>query len=389
VGLRYYSNTASQAALAAAIGATDTAITFTAGTFTGYPTQFPYTASIARGTADEEIVLVTAASGNQVTVTRAYDGTTGKAHGAGATFTEVVIAQDYREANAHVNATAAAHGTASAVVGVDDAQTLTNKTLTDPAVTDGSFTGTQQIADAQVTTLTVTGVTTLAGFAASGAGSVAGLLTASGGVSVPTGKKVTLTDAPAAGTDAANKSYVDGKTWPTSAISDAAAAATPSVAVKRDGSGRAQFADPAAAADAATKGYVDAAVPGHWTALVTSATGYSTGLATGAFTALSGYGALSVTVPAGRELELEYTLPRLNTASNTSGEVRLVAGGAVLDTAYQFSATAALSDQKRLTGSVVGTGAAVSIAVEAQASGAGCSAQGTTSRGPQLRYRII
>ena len=39
---------------------------------------------------------------------------------------------------------------------------------------------------------------------------------------------------------------------------DGASAATASRVVKRDASGRAQFADPSAAADAATKGYVDA-----------------------------------------------------------------------------------------------------------------------------------
>lgn len=285
MSLRYYSNTASQASLASAIGASDTSITFTSGTYTGYPTQFPYTAAIARGTVDEELVLVTAASGNTVTVTRAYDGTAGKAHGAGATFTEVVVAQDYREANAHVNATSGVHGRTGNLVGDTDAQTLTNKTLTNPTVTDGTFSGTQAVAAANVTTLTVTGVTTLAGLTLSGNGTVSGtlgvtgaatfsttlavtgastltgLLTANGGITVPTGKAVTLTDAPGVGTDAANKSYVDGKTWPSSAITDAASTAASGKLLKGDANGRVQSADPSAAQDVATKAYVDAAKP--------------------------------------------------------------------------------------------------------------------------------
>jgi hypothetical protein len=52
-----------------------------------------------------------------------------------------------------------------------------------------------------------------------------------------------------------------------------ASAATPSVVVVRDGNGRAQFADPAAAADAATKGYVDGLINGtDWKASVRAAT---------------------------------------------------------------------------------------------------------------------
>jgi hypothetical protein len=62
---------------------------------------------------------------------------------------------------------------------------------------------------------------------------------------------------PSAAADIATKNYVDGKTWTSAKISDAASAATVSVVMKRDAAGRAQVVDPSVAADIATKNYVD------------------------------------------------------------------------------------------------------------------------------------
>lgn len=96
-------------------------------------------------------------------------------------------------------------------------------------------------------TLGVTGATTLSGAA-----------TLAGGATVPTGKKLTLTDAPTAGTDAANKTYVD------SLAAGATSAATPNALMKRDAAGRAQVVDPSASADIATKNYVDNGMDTAW-----------------------------------------------------------------------------------------------------------------------------
>lgn len=54
------------------------------------------------------------------------------------------------------------------------------------------------------------------------------------------------------------------------------AAATANRIVRRDASGRAQFASPSVAADAATKGYVDNPAPPTWT-LLTPGTGWTNG----------------------------------------------------------------------------------------------------------------
>jgi hypothetical protein len=264
VSVRNYSNTAAQSTLSASIAATDTTITLI--NYVGDPTP-PFTAALARGTANEEIVLVTGVAGSTATVTRAYDGTTAKAQAAGTTFQEVVVALDFREANNHVNSgSSGAHGTTSQLVGVSDTQTLTNKTLTAPTISNPTITGTETVATSNITTLNVSGVSTLASAAVtgnatvggtlavtgatslSGTLAVTGLLTASGGLTVPTGKVATITDAPAAGTSAVNKAYADALGVST---------ATASSIARRDSSGRLQVADPSASADAATKNYVD------------------------------------------------------------------------------------------------------------------------------------
>jgi len=223
---RQYSNTATEATLTGGIAAVDTSFTLTS--FSGYP-SVPFTATIARGAADEEVVLVTAVSVSTVTVTRGYDGTTAKSHAAGSSFLHTAVAKDFDEANLHVNASTAVHGITGAVVGTSDAQTLSNKTLVSPALATPSWTGVADGASltlsgsltaasaatllgaTTVSSLTVSGVSTLAAATLSGALTVAGAITANGGITVPTGKKITLTDAPATGTDAANKTYADAR----------------------------------------------------------------------------------------------------------------------------------------------------------------------------------
>jgi hypothetical protein len=125
MSLRNFSSTAAQTTLAG--GVTSTATTLVVSATTGFPAA-PYILAIEPGAANQELVLVTAVAGTSLTVTRGYDSTTGVDHSAGAVVQHSHGAIDFREANAHVNATANVHGVVTPV-GTTETQTLTNKTL--------------------------------------------------------------------------------------------------------------------------------------------------------------------------------------------------------------------------------------------------------------------
>jgi hypothetical protein len=129
-------------------------------------------------TALEEIVEITSASSNNLTVTRAVDmsGASAQDHSSGAVVRHMIIGRDLRESNLHIEATGAyndgtsthaMHGLGSSdgvVVGTTATQTLTAKTLTSPVITNPSISGAGvdasivfegTTADAFETTLTV------------------------------------------------------------------------------------------------------------------------------------------------------------------------------------------------------------------------------------------
>ena len=101
----------------------------------GLPTTFPYRGTLDLGTASAEQVLVTAAAGLNLTVTRSANGQGAFSHLTGATFNHTADAIDFDEANAHVSSSSGVHNVSGDVVGTTDAQTLANKTLTGSAVT--------------------------------------------------------------------------------------------------------------------------------------------------------------------------------------------------------------------------------------------------------------
>lgn len=128
---RNYNNVTSLGTLSAP--AASSATTLSTSGFSGFPSA-PFTITVDRNTATEEICLVTGVGGSTLTVVRGYDGTAGQAHSAGATVEHTSVALDYTEANLHVNASAGVHGVTGALVGAAGAQTIYDKTLISPVV---------------------------------------------------------------------------------------------------------------------------------------------------------------------------------------------------------------------------------------------------------------
>ena len=139
---RYYSSVARRTTLTSDINASTTSVVVAATT--GFPSLTPYTLIIDQDTVNEEIVEVTSRSGTTLIVTRGVDGTTGVAHTAGAAVEHGVSARDFSESRQHEDSSEAVHGlgAGSAVVGVTDTQTLTNKTLTSPTINGATVSGT-------------------------------------------------------------------------------------------------------------------------------------------------------------------------------------------------------------------------------------------------------
>ena len=134
MALRYYAN-APATTLASSCSSAATSITV--NSVSGLPIQYPYSLIIDRGLATEEVVSVTNASGTTLTVTRGIDSTTAFAHTINSPVVHGISAQDIRESNSHVNATAGVHGVTGSVLGTSDAQTITNKTIGTSNVING------------------------------------------------------------------------------------------------------------------------------------------------------------------------------------------------------------------------------------------------------------
>ena len=125
---RFYSSVAPETTLTSGVAPANTLIVVQSTS--GLPVSFPYTLAVDYQTATEELVEVTAAAGNNLTVTRAIDGTSAASHNAGARVRHVSSARDFKDSRDHENTGTNVHGVgaSSDVVGTNTTQTLANKT---------------------------------------------------------------------------------------------------------------------------------------------------------------------------------------------------------------------------------------------------------------------
>lgn len=136
---RYYSSIAAVTNLQATIASGDTSIQVASSV--GFPGTFPFTLSLDYGSANEELVDVTAGGPSIFTVTRAVDGTSASSHNAGAVVRHTSSARDFTESRTHEASDTGVHGISGSFVDTVSAQTLANKTLTAPVVNAATLNG--------------------------------------------------------------------------------------------------------------------------------------------------------------------------------------------------------------------------------------------------------
>ncbi len=184
---RYYSATAVETTITAAIPSAsqgDTYTSFVVASTSGFAASFPYTLLVNPDTNKEEVVTVTAGTGTTLQIVRGQDSTQAVAHSAGATVRHAVSAREFRELQTHIaargfdadsgimtNIETHVHGLGTgdgSVVGTAKAQTLSNKTLSGTITSSAAtFTG-GTFSSGTITSATITSATITSSVIASG-----------------------------------------------------------------------------------------------------------------------------------------------------------------------------------------------------------------------------
>lgn len=143
---RYYSNVAAGDTLASNISNVATSVVAGSGAPQGYPTSFPFTLDIDPGTANFELVSVTAGAGTAATpwtVTRAYDGTLARAHAGGVPIAHTWTANDLTQAALHyaMGSGSGVHGLPASAWAGNAAVTINETTLANSTTNVVSWSG--------------------------------------------------------------------------------------------------------------------------------------------------------------------------------------------------------------------------------------------------------
>ena len=143
---RYYSNVAAGDTLASNISNVATSVVAGSGAPQGYPTSFPFTLDIDPGTANFELVSVTAGAGTSATpwtVTRAYDGTLARAHASGVPIAHTWTANDLTQAALHyaMGSGSGVHGLPASAWAGNAAVTINETTLANSTTNVVSWSG--------------------------------------------------------------------------------------------------------------------------------------------------------------------------------------------------------------------------------------------------------
>jgi hypothetical protein len=368
---RNYSSRSQQTTLTSAVtaGASSMVVVSGAALMGGVtiPAGTTFTIVLDPDTAIEEIVDATAVSTNTFTITRAIDGSSAQAHSAGAVARHMAIGRDYREANAHVEASTGVHGisNSSSVVGTIDTQTLTNKTLTAPVITNPSISGAGvdasivfegATADAYETTLTVVDPTQDNTITLPNTTGTVVLTTAvqtltnktMGDVLNAGGFKITNLATPTDASDAVRKDFADAQV--AAAATSAASAATSATS---------------AAASATTAANSVATIAGYATSSANSATAAATSATSAATSATS-----AATSAASSETSA------IASASSATASATSATAAATSATSAAASATAAATSATSAAASVT---AAATSATSAAASATAAATSATSA----------
>ena len=350
-----------------------------------------FTVVLDPDTALEEIVEVTGASSNTLTITRSIDAVgTATDHSAGAVVRHMVIGRDLREANEHIEASSSVHGlssTGGVVVGTAQIQTLTNKTFTTPiingATLSGTITSTATVTGGTITGATITGLTSagmadsqatpknyvdaILGSAIAAATSAASAATSASSASTSASSAATSASSAATSASSALTSQTAAATSASSASTSASSAATSASSAATSATAASTSATSAAASvtAAATSATSAAASATAASTSATSAAASATAAATSASSAATSVSSAAASVTAAA------------TSASSAATSATSAGNSA--TAAATSATSAAASATAAATSASSAAASTSAAATSAASAATSASSAATS----------